>query len=79
MRHVVHEIEFGTACEPSPPLSASTMGSSLGGADNAYPYGGKARPWQLVDDYSLIHGHHAFKAGIETVRGRYNQAPNLAQ
>ncbi len=37
--------------------------SNLGGSDNAYPQGRKVRQWQLVDDYSIIHGTHTFKFG----------------
>jgi hypothetical protein len=42
--------------------------SNLGGIDNAYPIGDKVRVWQLVDDYSFIHGHHAFKAGVNILK-----------
>ncbi len=37
--------------------------SNLGGSDNAYPQGRKVRQWQLVDDYSIVHGTHTFKFG----------------
>ena len=42
--------------------------SNLGGFDHAYPTGNKVRVWQLVDDYSFIHGHHALKAGVNIRR-----------
>jgi outer membrane receptor protein involved in Fe transport len=38
--------------------------TNLGGVDNSYPAGTKGRQWQLVDDYSFLHGHHTFKAGL---------------
>ncbi len=37
--------------------------SNLGGSDNVYPQGRKVRQWQLVDDYSIVHGTHTFKFG----------------
>lgn len=37
--------------------------TNLGGSDNVYPQGRKVRQWQLVDDYSIIHGKHTFKFG----------------
>ncbi len=42
--------------------------TNLGGTDNSYPSGTKERQWQLVDDYSLIHGHHTLKAGANVRR-----------
>jgi outer membrane receptor protein involved in Fe transport len=38
--------------------------SNLGGSDNAYPQGRKVRQWQLLDDYSILHGNHSFKFGV---------------
>ena len=38
--------------------------TNLGGTDNSYPQGRKVRQHQLVDDYSIIHGKHVIKAGL---------------
>ena len=38
--------------------------TNLGGNDYNYPSGTKGRQWQLVDDYSFLHGRHAFKIGV---------------
>lgn len=38
--------------------------TNLGGADNTYPSGRKVRQRQLVDDYSITHGQHVFKFGV---------------
>lgn len=38
--------------------------NALGGADNSYPQGRKVRQWQAVDDYSIIHGAHTIKFGL---------------
>lgn len=42
---------------------ADGLYSNLGGSDNAYPQGRKVRQWQLIDDYSIIHGTHTFRFG----------------
>ena len=38
--------------------------SAMGGADSSYPQGRKVRQHQLIDDYSVAHGRHTFKAGM---------------
>jgi hypothetical protein len=38
--------------------------ANLGGFDDLFPQGIKLRVWQLVDDYSFIHGRHTLKAGV---------------
>jgi hypothetical protein len=38
--------------------------SAMGGADENYPSGRKVRQHQLIDDYSVMHGKHTFKAGM---------------
>ena len=38
--------------------------NNLGGSDNSYPEGRNVRQWQLVDDYSILHGSHTIKFGV---------------
>ena len=38
--------------------------SNMGGSDSSYPQGRKVRQHQLIDDYSITHGAHVIKAGI---------------
>src|SRR5262249_9999870 len=38
--------------------------SNMGGSDNSYPQGRKVRQHQLIDDYSITHGAHVIKAGM---------------
>jgi hypothetical protein len=42
---------------------ADGLYSNMGGSDTSYPQGRKVRQWQLLDDYSLVHGSHSFKFG----------------
>ena len=42
--------------------------SQLGGSDNAYPQGRKVRQQQVIDDFSLIHGPHTLKVGLNLRR-----------
>ncbi|HYL74769.1 MAG TPA: carboxypeptidase regulatory-like domain-containing protein [Bryobacteraceae bacterium] len=44
-------------------FNSNAVGTSLGGLDFNYPQGRKVRQWQLIDDYSVIHGTHTFKFG----------------
>jgi outer membrane receptor protein involved in Fe transport len=44
--------------------SSNAAGTSLGGEDNIYPQGRKVRQMQLVDDFSIGHGKHTFKFGV---------------
>lgn len=44
-------------------FNSNSTGTSLGGTDFNYPQGRKVRQWQLVDDFSIIHGTHTFKFG----------------
>lgn len=37
--------------------------NNMGGSDSSYPQGRKVRQWQLLDDYSILHGNHSFKFG----------------
>ena len=43
--------------------NSNSTGTSLGGTDFNYPNGRKVRQWQLIDDYSIVHGVHTFKFG----------------
>jgi hypothetical protein len=36
----------------------------MGGSDSSYPQGRKVRQYQLIDDYSIAHGKHNIKAGM---------------
>jgi hypothetical protein len=38
--------------------------SNMGGSDSSYPQGRKVRQHQLIDDFSVTHGQHVFKAGM---------------
>ncbi|HEY2014303.1 MAG TPA: hypothetical protein VGH38_12425, partial [Bryobacteraceae bacterium] len=38
--------------------------TSLGGEDQRYPQGRKVRQHQLIDDYSITHGRHVIKFGV---------------
>jgi outer membrane receptor protein involved in Fe transport len=42
--------------------------SNMGGALSSYPQGRKVSQWQIIDDYSYIHGKHELKAGINLRR-----------
>ncbi|MBV9498410.1 MAG: carboxypeptidase regulatory-like domain-containing protein [Acidobacteriaceae bacterium] len=42
--------------------SSNSSGTSLSD-DTRYPQGRKVRQWQVVDDYSIIHGSHSIKIG----------------
>ena len=44
--------------------SPTALFTNLGGNDYAYPQGRKVRQWQLVDDYSINHGAHTIKFGV---------------
>jgi hypothetical protein len=44
--------------------SNNATGTSLGGEDQRYPQGRKVRQWQVIDDFSKVHGAHNFKAGL---------------
>lgn len=44
-------------------FNSNSNGTSLGGIDFNYPQGRKVRQWQLIDDYSIVHGTHTFKFG----------------
>jgi outer membrane receptor protein involved in Fe transport len=63
---VLGPADLGTALGTFPTTFTFTDGvfANLGGTDNSFPQGRKARQWQLVDDYSFIRGHHNFKAGV---------------
>ncbi len=62
--------DLGAALKTFPTTFTFTDGlyTDLGGIDELVPQGIKARQWQLVDDYSLIRGHHTFKAGVNIRR-----------
>jgi hypothetical protein len=38
--------------------------SNMGGSDTSYPQGRKVRQYQVIDDYSIAHGKHTIKAGM---------------
>ncbi len=38
--------------------------TNMGGSDENYPAGRKVRQHQLIDDYSVTHGQHVFKVGM---------------
>jgi hypothetical protein len=38
--------------------------TNMGGSDNVYPQGRKVRQRQLIDDYSITHGAHVIKFGV---------------
>jgi hypothetical protein len=38
--------------------------SNMGGSDTTYPQGRKVRQRQIIDDYSITHGTHVIKAGL---------------
>jgi len=42
--------------------------TSLGGEDQRYPQGRKVRQQQLIDDYSIVHGSHNIKFGVNVRR-----------
>jgi len=44
--------------------SNNATATSLGGEDQRYPAGRKVRQQQLIDDFSLNHGKHVFKVGL---------------
>jgi hypothetical protein len=48
--------------------SNNATGTSLGGEDQRYPAGRKVRQHQLIDDFSLTHGAHVFKFGVNARR-----------
>jgi outer membrane receptor protein involved in Fe transport len=58
--------DLGGALRTFPTTFAFNNGlfTNLGGSDDTYPSGNKERQWQLVDDYSYLHGRHTFKVGV---------------
>ncbi len=44
--------------------SNNATGTSLGGQNQRYPAGRKVRQHQLIDDFSLTHGSHVIKFGL---------------
>jgi Carboxypeptidase regulatory-like domain len=48
--------------------SNNATGTSLGGEDQRYPSGRKVRQQQLIDDYSITHGAHVIKFGVNLRR-----------
>jgi len=50
--------------------SSNADGTSLGGTDFNFPQGRKVRQMQAIDDFSLVHGNHTFKFGLN-VRKNY--------
>jgi hypothetical protein len=38
--------------------------NDMGGTDSSYPAGRKVRQYQIIDDYSIAHGTHTIKAGM---------------
>ncbi len=56
-------------------------GGNQNGGDNVYPQGRKVRQWQLVDDYSFIHGSHTIKFGTNIRKNfisTYAYGPNTS-
>jgi len=54
--------------------------SNMGGSDSSYPQGRKVRQHQLIDDYSVAHGRHTFKAGLnlrQNYVSTYATQPNV--
>lgn len=45
-------------------LAANGAATSIGGIDFAFPQGRNVTGYQVVDDFSVAHGNHAFKAGM---------------
>jgi hypothetical protein len=52
--------------------------SNMGGSDSSYPEGRKVRQYQVVDDYSIAHGKHTFKAGLNFRQNYVNTYATVA-
>jgi hypothetical protein len=55
--------------------------ANMGGTDNSYPQGRKVRQYQFVDDYSIAHGKHTIKVGLNlrlNYVNTYATLPNTA-